>query len=83
MNDDWSWEVPKEYSHIDDAICDILRDHGPDGHIDGHHLLTRYVADSVNTERERCARIAHELAADVASGGESMFIIEERIRDGK
>lgn len=51
-------------AEIDDAICDILIKHGPDGHVDGHEYLTEYVMKALTQaaapERERCARIAEE-----------------------
>lgn len=46
---------------IDDEVCRIMREHGPDGHIDGHDMLTemvvRRVAEEVAAERERWAAL--------------------------
>jgi len=28
---------------IDDAIFEIMREHGPDGHVDGHEIITKYI----------------------------------------
>lgn len=43
---------------LDDEVCAIMLDHGPDGHVDGHDLLTamvmRRIAQAVDAEREAC-----------------------------
>ncbi len=28
---------------IDDVVCDILKNDGPDGHVDGHEVLTDFI----------------------------------------
>ncbi len=28
---------------IDDVVCDILKKDGPDGHVDGHEVLTDFI----------------------------------------
>ena len=42
---------------IDDEVCAIMSEHGPDGHVDGHELLADMVMRRVAAERERCARV--------------------------
>lgn len=42
---------------IDDAVCEIMQEHGPDGHVDGHEVLTAFVMKCIAAERERCKRI--------------------------
>lgn len=53
---------------IDDAICDLLREHGPDGHIDGHEEITAYVLRLLVDERSRCAAIANAHPGACQSG---------------
>ncbi len=33
---------------IDDVICDILMNDGPDGHVDGHEAITRFIDALLN-----------------------------------
>lgn len=46
-----------DYDEIDEEVCALMREHGPDGHIDGHDMLTemvlRRVSEEVAAERER------------------------------
>lgn len=28
---------------VDDAVCEILLRHGPDGHLDGHEKITEFI----------------------------------------
>ncbi len=37
---------------IDDEICRIMMEHGPDGHVDGHELLTEFVMQRITEVRE-------------------------------
>ena len=59
---------------IDDEVCAIMMDHGPDGHVDGHDLLTALVLRRVSVERERCAKVcespSHEDLAHKDTGSE-------------
>lgn len=38
----------KSREEIDRAVCDIMMDHGPDGHCDGHDKLTDYVVECMD-----------------------------------
>lgn len=33
---------------IDDVVCDILLRDGPDGHIDGHEVITEFIVALLN-----------------------------------
>lgn len=69
---------------IDDSICRILIEHGPDGHCDGHEYLTPYICQLLSAERERCAKIADDDADDIditESGREASRYIAARIRE--
>lgn len=47
------WKAQMGITEIDRDICDILMNHGPDGHIDGYERLTEYVvAISARVRRE-------------------------------
>lgn len=50
-------------NQIDDAVCDIMQEHGSDGHVDGHEELTAFVMKCIAAERERCATMADEFAS--------------------
>lgn len=39
---------------IDDEVCRIMVEDGPNGHINGHELLTALVLKCMATEREAC-----------------------------
>ncbi len=45
---------------ISNAACEILREHGPDGHIDGHEQLTEFILTCIAAEREACAQLAQD-----------------------
>ena len=45
---------------IDDEVCAIMMEYGPDGHVDGHDLLTVLVLRRVAAERERCAKMCED-----------------------
>lgn len=49
---------------IEDAVCDVMREYGPDGHIDGYDQLTDLVLEVRAAERERCAKIAEKMGYD-------------------
>ena len=55
---------------IDDEVCEIMMNHGPDGHVDGHDMLTELVMRRVAAERERCAQVCEEIGAMDALAGE-------------
>ncbi len=59
---------------VDDEICDLMIKHGPDGHIDGHDLITDYAMRLVAAEREACAKIADDNSC------EQCWVIAEAIR---
>ena len=40
-----------EEEEIDDEVCAIMQDHGPDGHVDGHDLLTAMCVRRLSEER--------------------------------
>ena len=56
------------FDEIDAEVCQIMMYHGPDGHVDGHELLTemvmRCIAKAVLTEREVCAAICDAHTVD-------------------
>ena len=45
------------WEEIDTEIIDMMMAYGPDGHIDGHELLTDMVVRRVMAERTRCIEI--------------------------
>jgi hypothetical protein len=51
---------------IDDAVCDLMRRFGPDGHVDGHEEITRYIESLLTAEREGCVTAAETVAAGIA-----------------
>ena len=54
-------------TRIEREVCDVLRDHGPDGHVDGYAQLTDLVLRYVAAERERW-RSALAYAVEEADG---------------
>ena len=38
---------------IDDIICDILQKDGPDGHIDGHEVITSFIIALLNKRENK------------------------------
>ncbi len=56
MTDTETFEV------IDEAMRKILHRYGPDHRIDSHERLAEYAVGLIRAERERCARIADDLA---------------------
>lgn len=57
---------PRTAEAIDDDICELLRQHSGDRHIDGHEEICAYVLDLLATERAACANTAaaHECLED-------------------
>lgn len=57
---------------IDDEVCALMMDHGPDGHVDGHELITdmvmRRIAAAVGAERQRAADQCASLAWAMENG---------------
>ena len=45
---------------IDDEVCVVMMDHGHDGHVDGHDLLTELVLRRVAAERAACREVVEE-----------------------
>jgi hypothetical protein len=35
---------------IDDVVCEIMKNDGPDGHIDGHEAITAFIVALLNGE---------------------------------
>lgn len=46
----------EETEKIDDKIVEILIEHGPDGHCDGHEILTEYVVNLLKQTRQETLR---------------------------
>jgi len=49
---------------IDDNVCELMMDHGPDGRVDGHDIIAEMVLRRVLEERERCAKICSQKAEE-------------------
>lgn len=41
----------REWKEIDDKVCDLMMEFGPDGHIDGHEKLTDYIHHQLQKAR--------------------------------
>ena len=35
--------MTEDAEHIDDVVCAIMLTDGPDGHVDGHEIITSYI----------------------------------------
>ena len=64
---------------IDDELCEIMMDHGPDGHIDGHEILTEFVMRCITAERERCAKLCED--SDTSEHEDTGRFFAELIRE--
>ena len=52
-----------EREEIDDEVCQIMMDHGPDGHVEGHDMLTDMVMRRLEYERNRWLGVEEYLVA--------------------
>jgi len=52
-----------ERDEIDDEVCQIMMDHGPDGHVDGHDMITDMVMRRLEYERNKWRGVEEYLVA--------------------
>lgn len=75
-----------DYDEIDEEVCALMREHGPDGHIDGHDMLTemvvRRVSEAVAAERERCIALLFQGGAPRSDNYGDWANVREAIKNG-